>query len=192
MKDVSKQTVHNLITYIYRGEIDVNAKDLEEFINTAKALKLSGLTQEHEIQVIHPQPLQTTLASTPTYNGLQYQASQTIRVQNFEDKTTTLDSFQSNYFQALAQGSQQQIDSKLDGTNVVNENGCGAHEHFDMSNGLEDVSMDLEYGDDCNGSWKDDQENSKGEDFIKPNASSTKYTKRIYSKRIWIESFWGE
>lgn len=196
MKDVSKQTLHDLMTYIYRGEIDVTQANLEDFFITAKALEIKGLIAECPSNAFECQT-STPSWSTSAYNGYQYQASRTILVQNSEKKITPSDSFQSNYYQAAAHESKQHTDLKLDGATVLNENSYGADEHFDSSSGLEmakeNVSMDLKYGDDCNGTWNNDQKKSKSEDFTRPSALTTKkYTKRIYSKRISLSFFGGE
>lgn len=84
----------------------------------------------------------------------------------------------------------------LDGATMFDENGYGDGKHFDLNADLgvagEDVSMDLEYGDDYNEPSKSDQENSTNEDFTKPSVPIKKYTKRIHSKRISFSFFEGD
>lgn len=74
MKDVSKQTLEDLITFIYRGEVNVNQNDLEGFFNTAKSLKIKGLENGNDAQS------KSSCRSTPTKNGFQYQSSRTVQI----------------------------------------------------------------------------------------------------------------
>lgn len=77
MKDVSKQTLEHLITFIYRGEVNVNQENLDEFFTTAKALEIKGLADENYVHSsIFPAPEPTW--SKPLKNALQYQSSQTV------------------------------------------------------------------------------------------------------------------
>lgn len=92
MKDVSKQTLENLITFIYCGEINGYQKDMAEFLSIAKELKIKGLADDNNYsQELFFGSQSTNLAcSTPVFNGRQYQSTQTngnehhldVKVQN--------------------------------------------------------------------------------------------------------------
>lgn len=79
MKDISKQTLQDLIKFIYSGEVYLNQSGLEEFINTAKALEIKGLTDE-----MSSFDVQTSESkwSMPACSGFQYQSSRTVQVLN--------------------------------------------------------------------------------------------------------------
>lgn len=76
MKDVSKQTLEDLITFIYYGEVNVEHGNLDEFQKTAAALKIKGLASHSNISFgpdfTRPTPV--------VHNGSQYQSTQTIQV----------------------------------------------------------------------------------------------------------------
>lgn len=47
MKDVSRQTMEDLIAYIYTGEVTVNQEQLANLLETGKSLDINGLMDEH-------------------------------------------------------------------------------------------------------------------------------------------------
>lgn len=53
MKDVSHKTLGNLITYMYYGEVSVDAENLDEFISAAKSLKIKGLNDDSDSEAIY-------------------------------------------------------------------------------------------------------------------------------------------
>lgn len=57
MKDVSSRNLQDLITFIYCGKVNINADDLNEFLKTAKALKIKGLDDD---EITHSQPIPLT------------------------------------------------------------------------------------------------------------------------------------
>lgn len=79
MKDVSKQTLEDLITFIYYGEVNVEHGNFDEFQKTAAALKIKGLNGilNHSKSSVG---LDFTRATPVVHNGSQYQSTQTIRV----------------------------------------------------------------------------------------------------------------
>lgn len=81
MKDVSKQTLGDLIKFIYSGEVSVNQSDSEEFFNTARALEIKGLSDENHIKSFDLQTPMSTW-STPALNRFQYQSSRTVLCPN--------------------------------------------------------------------------------------------------------------
>lgn len=46
LKDISHETLADLIAYIYRGEVNIKRENLEEFLKTAKSLKIKGLDED--------------------------------------------------------------------------------------------------------------------------------------------------
>lgn len=50
MKDVSHQVLQDLITYIYNGQVNIEQDNLDEFLKTAKALKIKGLDDDADSQ----------------------------------------------------------------------------------------------------------------------------------------------
>lgn len=80
LKDVSKQTIEDLIKFIYCGEVKVTQSTFNEFINTAKALKIKGLADGRYERAFDLQTSQS-VRSAHAHNGLQYQSSQTVQVQ---------------------------------------------------------------------------------------------------------------
>lgn len=79
MKDVSKQTLEDLITFIYFGEVNVEQRNLDEFKKIVAALKIKGL----DGLIIHSNrnigPVSTR--STPVvHHGSQYQSTQITQV----------------------------------------------------------------------------------------------------------------
>lgn len=77
LTDVSKQTMDDLITFIYSGEVNVEEGDLASLLNTAKALKIKGLLDD----CYAPQASNSTWTA-PAFNRSQYQSTRTIRIQN--------------------------------------------------------------------------------------------------------------
>lgn len=89
---MSKETLNDLITFIYCGEVKLTRSNLNEFINTAKNLKIKGC-YEQPFDFQTSQPIQSKNA----HNGLQYQSSQTVQVQklaNFEYELKPTNLFQ--------------------------------------------------------------------------------------------------
>lgn len=87
MKDVPKETLYSLMKYIYCGEVNVNREHLDEFISTAKSLKVKGLIDDQNPQFSQCQPMNLSfaapeMASKPNIRGFQYQStSASIRAQ---------------------------------------------------------------------------------------------------------------
>ena len=58
MKGVNMTNLSNIIDFIYRGEVEINQEQLNEFLSVAKELKLKGLTiateENKELNVIDP------------------------------------------------------------------------------------------------------------------------------------------
>lgn len=173
MKDVSKQTLHDLITFIYNGAVDVEQHDFDDFLRTTKALEIKGLADS---SVFEPQPSKPTLATTPTYNGTQYQSSHTFRFPN------PANSAQSSYFQYPANGFQQQTDFEYNDAYAMDDHENENDEHFDeysygqdMAN--EEVSMD-QISDVQNEHW------NAGETLTESSKPKVKRIKRDYSELI--------
>lgn len=104
LKDVSKQTADDLITYIYNGEVHVASDCLADFMSIAKALDIKGLNGNSL-----PQPREFTDANhiwpNTAFSGMQYQSSHIN--QHFgstsslnQTKPVQVESTESNYFQS--------------------------------------------------------------------------------------------
>lgn len=134
MKDVSKQTLHDLMTFIYRGEVNVTRANLEHFLNTAKVLKIKGLTDECPSHAFEYQT-STPSCSTPAHNGCQFQSSHTIRIQSPANEQTfsdsVLPSYQQPQQQQRANDFYQQIDFEYNAGNPGNSMIDIAECHFD-------------------------------------------------------------
>lgn len=73
LKDVSKQTLENMITFMYSVEVSVNQKNVNEFIDIAKAFKIKGLFDDRDDN-------NESRPSSPASNGSQYQSTQSVAV----------------------------------------------------------------------------------------------------------------
>lgn len=56
LKDISRQTMENLITFMYTGEVNVPPESLTEFLQTADALKIKGLAANNRSQTSTDMP----------------------------------------------------------------------------------------------------------------------------------------
>lgn len=130
MKDVSKQSLHDLMTFIYRGEVNVTLGNLEDFLSTGKALEIRGLTDESYSQAFEPQ---TTMSP---HNVSQYQSSHTLCVQSPANEKIDTDSVQSSCYQ------QQQPQHEYNGANSLDGNGYGAENHNDDDFYDDDIKND--------------------------------------------------
>lgn len=79
MKDVSKQTLEQLITFIYCGEVNVGKENVTEFLRTAKELKIKGFSDGYHEYSSGSRATDVT-GTTPVFNGRQYQSTQTSLV----------------------------------------------------------------------------------------------------------------
>lgn len=77
MKDVSKQTMDSLMTFMYKGEVDVKRDLLVDFMNTAQALKIKGLADDNFS--FKPSNQQQPSAVQSVHGAMQYQSSQVNR-----------------------------------------------------------------------------------------------------------------
>lgn len=84
LKDVSKQTLEDLITFIYSGEVDVKQENLAELLKTAKALEIKGLVDDsYATQLPIPDEELNSMWSPQVYDKSQYQSIQTVRHNQF-------------------------------------------------------------------------------------------------------------
>lgn len=60
LKDISKQTIIDLITYIYCGEVNVKQECFDSFMNAAQALNIKGLNESNGFQSLDSQPSVST------------------------------------------------------------------------------------------------------------------------------------
>lgn len=161
LKDISKKAIIDLITYIYRGEVNVEQECLEEFMNTAHALNIKGLADCNYSQSFDSQQ-PNLMPAKPTYNngsicqalqinhpfgsaGVQYQSVQR--------------SSQSTQYQQPMNGSQKYVglDTNKD-DNEMNDNFDSNHEQSnDDENSNSNHSMDI-CENTLNRQWNDDYE----------------------------------
>lgn len=75
LKDISQKTMQDLITFIYTGRVNVKQEDLNEFLQTADALKINGLFGDNATQTDTDDQKLSTLNELK-YVEKQYQTSQ--------------------------------------------------------------------------------------------------------------------
>lgn len=82
MKDVSKQTMESLMSFMYKGEVDVKRDLLLDFMNTAQALKIKGLADDRfSFKSGNQQQQQPTqsVQHEAVHGAIQYQSSNVNR-----------------------------------------------------------------------------------------------------------------
>lgn len=133
MKDVSKQTLEDLTTFIYHGEVNLNQDDLEVFFNTANALEIKGLIDGSQTP--------KSLWFESLQNGYQYQSSRTVQVGN---------SAPLNYYQQPSDGLQQQDDFDCGENNASAEKGSELdnNQNDNMADGRSSTKRELNVQDD--------------------------------------------
>ncbi|CAH0398156.1 unnamed protein product [Chilo suppressalis] len=62
LQDVAFSDLHALVEFIYHGEVNVHQRSLTSFLKTAEVLRVSGLTQNEDVQV----PLLQTVRASNT------------------------------------------------------------------------------------------------------------------------------
>lgn len=139
LKDIAKETVEELITFIYSGKVDVKHENLEDFLNVARALDIKGLTHEGCAQTSNVQP-SISNCHTPAYNAEQYQSTHTIRVPS--PTKINQDQQPTNAFH------QQKSDSDFEDTDEMNQCGyyAGVDEYYYGSDTGHLDPLDQEYG----------------------------------------------
>lgn len=114
MKDVSKQTLERLITFIYCGEVNVGQGNVTEFLHMANELKIKGLADDShgrsndgfgsDFTSVNHNGVQSQFlgshatdrtGSAAVFNGRQYQSTQTSRMhqQTNTDRTPASSEF---------------------------------------------------------------------------------------------------
>lgn len=92
MKDVSKETMVQLVTFIYTGEVSVPPETMTEFLKTAEALKIKGLAGGYShsqlLKSVREQPVQAKSSK-----GVQFQSSQINRnrAEHSSESQSTID-----------------------------------------------------------------------------------------------------
>lgn len=146
MRDITKQTVEDLITFIYCGEVKVHQENVNDFLKTAKALKLNGLADECYEQTFDF-GVSTSTWSAPAHNRLQYQSSQTNHVSN-----------SANHDLAMAHSS---YDQKPENAYQIQNN--FAHEMGSDSENIDEMDNNGSDGNDQQFATKNDQWNGDSE-----------------------------
>lgn len=150
MKDVSKQTLEDLLTFIYRGEVNVNQNDLVAFFNTAKALKIKGLIDESFTQAFDVRTPASNWSSL-AQNGFQYQSSQTVIIKNVANSVAS----PSNYYQGSTNERQNdfgncEMSQNSYGSDISYVDDCQSYQGMNndesMMDQTYDVSNDLKCG----------------------------------------------
>ncbi|KAM3957757.1 uncharacterized protein ACR2FA_008192 isoform 3-T3 [Aphomia sociella] len=65
LQDVAFTDLHALVEFIYHGEVNVHQRSLSSFLKTAEVLRVSGLTQNEDVQGPLLQSLRATTAPSP-------------------------------------------------------------------------------------------------------------------------------
>lgn len=116
MTDVSKQTIEDLITFIYCGKVKVPQANVDDFLKTAKAMKIKGLANRCYEETFDSRA-STSTWSAPAYNRLQYHSSQTVQVPKSANHNLTHSSY--NAFKP-----QEDFKTDLGNANSMHGNGC--------------------------------------------------------------------
>lgn len=74
LKDVSKRTAEDLITFIYNGEVKIESKCLNNFLSVARTLDIKGLTDINHSQQSESFDANQSRPNSPL-NGIQYQST---------------------------------------------------------------------------------------------------------------------
>lgn len=180
MKDMSKQTIEDLITFIYCGEVKVPHKNVDDFLKTAKVLKIKGLA-DGRYENAFDSLASTSTWSAPAYNRLQYQSSQTVQVPKL-----------ANYNLADSSDDAFQIQDDFIYGNTNSMSGNGPEMDINPNNdfnsydlGNEDSVMDLAL-DEQNYQWNADSKNDFDETPPTANILQVKRSKRNMGKHSWI------
>lgn len=178
MTDVSKQTVEDLITFIYCGEVKVARKNVDDFLKTAKALNINGLADGCYEQAFDSHA-STLTWSAPAYHRLQYQSSRTVQVPKSVNHNVAHSSFE----QMPDNSFQSQDDFKYENANSMNESGC----NHDFGN--DDSAMDSTF-DAHDYQWNGDSETGFDGTSTTANVPKVKRSKRKLGKHIsWLFYF---
>lgn len=147
MKDISKQTLDDLITFIYSGEVNLNQNNLENFLSTAKALQIKGLIDD---SYLYPFNAKASNSVWETNNGSQYQSTHTVRIQNLANVNSTPDLTDLSPHEQRSANEVHQLDTfKYEnhygrdyncGYEMVNEGSSIDHKH---NNGQDDKPGDV-------------------------------------------------
>lgn len=177
MKDVTKQALEDLITFIYCGEVKVSEECFEDFLNTAKALRIRGLDDRCYERAFYS-PESKPNRSTPS----QFQSTQTVHV----PKSANLDMNHSNFDQ------KSEIEFKIEknfghgsGDSVnENDNGMDFDTNYDYDSCIDGPSMlstDLKF-DKTNDRWNSDNKTESEETPKEGDAPKTKHSNRNFGK----------
>lgn len=151
MDDIPKQTMENLIKYIYNGEVEIQQDFVADFLKKAKSLQIDGISDGHFWQAIDQnQPASSKPNYHSSHGPMQYQTTQVNRVHASEmvrNKNSTI----------IANGSAHQSN-----TNTTN----GSHQYpngsmlSDASNGSAHDAYE------SNGNYEDDSGLDSGMEYI--------------------------
>lgn len=128
MKDISKQILEDLITFIYSGKVDVKQENLAELLKTAKALEIKGLGDDsYATQLPIPQKELNSVWSPPVYDKSQFQSTQTVWRNRF--------SASSSYCQRDEFEFTKKNESNQNEHGIQSEYADGSNDDFDFDGG---------------------------------------------------------
>lgn len=162
MKDVSQQTLQDLITFIYRGEVKVNQDDFDGFLTIAKALAIKGLADANYDNFPAPKP---TLSKR-----VQYQSSRTVPM----TFSANSDLAPSNYYQ------QDNFDNENTSYGIKMENELNNDYDDDFQKddiGEDNSTMDPKFivpSDQCHANHHDSDADERQTDLIAPEPKRAK------------------
>lgn len=82
MNDVPKETVEDLITYMYNGQVEIQQELLADFLKNAKSLEIEGISENSYQQTIgQDQPVSSNWNNHSNHGRMQYQTTQINRVE---------------------------------------------------------------------------------------------------------------
>lgn len=117
---MAKETVGELIAFIYSGKVDVKHENLDDFLNAAKELDIKGINHGSCAQTSDLVQPSTSNLYTPAYNAEQYQSTRTIRVPSPAKINQDQDQSNGNH-QPLNAFHQQKTDSDFKDTDEMNQ-----------------------------------------------------------------------
>lgn len=174
MKDVSKQTIEDLITFIYCGEVKVAQENVDDFLQTAAALKIKGLADGCYEQADDSRA-STSTWSAAAYNRLQYQSSRTVQIPksaNHKVAHSSYNAFQNDFEHENSESFNENIEDMDTNINI------GSYVNY-MNNDDFSVNQKFKIGND---QWDTDSKNGFDETPTTATASKAKRSKRNVGK----------
>lgn len=180
MNDIPKQTVEDLITYMYNGQVEIPQESLADFLKKAKSLEIEGITDDNYRQTIDQDRAASMNGNNHLNHGrIQYQTMQVNRLQTSKlvcNENSTILASESAYQPEMntSNHASYQYPSSSDFSDESNESAYDAYVSTNQDYDAGNAQWGQEYEDD------DDQEFYKNQGPVAntPRAPPTKRAKR--------------